>query len=800
MQVVKRDGRREAVAFDKITRRLEHLARGVQPSLRVDVVRVAGAVCAAVRDGITTVRLDELAADTAAGFSTDHPDYSALAARVLVSNLHKHTSDSVVGTFERLADQLAPEFLAAARAHGPELQAMVRYESDYDFDFFGFKTMEKMYLARASDGAVAERPQHMWLRVALALWGWGPRADLARVRDTYDRLRRREFTHASPTLFNAGMRNNNLASCFLMMVPDDSVEGIFDAFAKCAQVRGRGAGLGAGARVCTDRFPPVARPRAQVSKFGGGIGLSVSNVRSRGARIRGTNGASDGLMPLLRVANAVAGYINQGSRRKGSIAVYLQPHHPDLPEFLAAKRNAGDEHLRARDLFYALWVPDLFMRRVEAGGAWSFFDPDACPGLDECWGAEYDALYARYEAEGRAARTVPAQDLWHEVCKSQTETGTPYLLYKDAANAKSNQRHLGALRCSNLCAEILEYVAPDEVAVCTLASVCLPTFVVDGALDLAALAAATRAVARNLDRVVDVCMYPVPEARRSNLRHRPVGIGVQGLHDVFMHLGLPFDSPEAAAVSRDVAETMYHAAVSESAQLAREFGRHESFAGSPASHGLLQCDLWGVAPRTPLAWDTLRADVREHGLRNSLSIAYMPTASTASIFGNVEGAEPLTSNVYSRRTLAGEFAVVNRHLVRALESRGLWTEAVRGAVLARGGSVQGVPGVPPDVQRVFRTAWELSMRAVIDLAADRGPFVCQSQSMNLFVAEPSARKLSSMHFHAWRAGLKTGVYYLRTQPAARALAVTLPAAAPAAAPAAEPCEEFTEEECLFCSA
>lgn len=599
MQVTKRDGRREPVRFDKITQRLSHL-RDLAPRLEVDVTRVAASVCASVHDGVSTARLDEIAAEVAAGMSTDQPGYGALAARILVSNLQKNTSDGVLDTFERMADLLDPEFLRAAREHAGELQAMVDYSSDYDYEYFGFKTMEKLYLTRVG-GRVVERPQHMWLRVALALW----KGDLGRVRETYNLMRRKVFTHASPTLFNAGLRRQQLSSCFLAGIEDDSIDGIFDALTTCARI----------------------------SKYGGGIGLHVSGVRAKGAPIRGTNGESDGLVPMLRVANAVASYVNQGGRRKGSIAVYIEPHHPDIVDVLSLKRNSGDEHLRARDLFYAVWVSDLFMRRVEAGGTWSLFDPARCPGLADSWGDEYAALYERYEAEGLAARQMPAQELWFEILRSQIETGTPYILFKDAANAKSNQQNLGTIKCSNLCSEIIEYTSAEEVAVCTLGSLSLPAFVIDGKFDFEGLMAATRVLARNLDRVIDITYYPIEDARRSNLRHRPVGIGVQGLQDVFFALGLPFDGPEAAALNRRIFESLYYAAVSTSCELAREHGAYSTFDGSPASRGLLQFDLWGVQPEMGYPWGRLKEDISRYGLRNSLSVAPMPTASTANIFG-----------------------------------------------------------------------------------------------------------------------------------------------------------------------
>lgn len=745
MKVLKRHGGLEPVQMDKVAARLAALADG----LAVDIDRVAVAACAAMYDGIPTTRLDQLAADTAYALSTEHPDYGVLAARVLVSDLHKRTEPSAVAAFERMAGLLSPEFMAVARAYGATLDGLLQHDRDYDFDYFGFRTLEKMYLTRV-DGQVVERPQHTWLRVALALWG----LDIERVRETYECLSKKRFTHASPTIFNAGMRHQQLASCFLLGV-EDSVDDIFAALAKCARV----------------------------SKHGGGIGMHVSGVRGRGAHIRGTNGASDGLVPMLRVTNAVADYINQGGRRRGSIAVYIEPWHPDVFDVLDLKKNSGDEHLRARDLFYAVWVPDLFMRRVEAGGEWSLFDPDACPGLATTWGAEFEALYAKYESEGRAARRLPAQDLWFAILRSQIETGVPYLLFKDAVNGKSNQQNLGTIRCSNLCCEICEYTSPDEVAVCTLGSLSLPAFVADGAFDFQALHAATKVLARNLNRVIDITYYPVPEAANSNVRHRPIGVGVQGLQDAFFELRLPFDSEGARELNRKIFETMYHAALETSAELAAEHGAYSSYAGSPASEGRLQPDLWGAraagegwpAEGWRPNWGRLRALVALHGLRNSLSIAPMPTASTSQLLGNCECFEPQTSNLYSRRTLAGEFAVLNVRLVRDLLARGLWTTELKNRIVGADGSLAGLAGVPDDLKDLYKTAWELSQKTLIDLAADRGPYVCQSQSMNLFVAEPTFARLSSMHFYSWKRGLKTGCYYLRTKPASRAAQVTVPA-------------------------
>lgn len=738
MHVTKRNGEREPVHFDKITQRLSHLAYGLDG---VDVTRVAAQVCSSVHDGISTARLDELAADVAVGLLTENPQYGTLAARILVSNLQKNTSEDVMETYGAMSEQLDPHFLACVHAHAPRLQAMVDYSLDFNFDYFGFKTMEKMYLTRV-DGAVVERPQHMWLRVAVALW----KDDLDKVEETYRHLATGKFTHASPTLFNAGMARQQCASCYLCGVEDDSIDGIFEAITKCARI----------------------------SKYGGGIGLHVSGVRSKGTVIKGTNGHSDGLVPMLKVVNSVATYVNQGGRRKGSIAVYIEPHHPDIYDFLALKRNSGDEHMRARDLFYAVWMSDLFMQRVEAGGEWSLFDPHTCPGLNECWGGAYEDLYRLYESQGKASRVVKAQDLWFEILRSQIETGTPYMVYKDAANRKSNQQNLGTIKCSNLCSEILEYTSADEVAVCNLGSLCLPSFVIDNKFDFDGLLAATRVLARNLDKVIDITYYPIEEARRSNLRHRPVGVGVQGLADVFFMLGMPFDSPEAAELNRAIFETIYFGAISVSCELAREQGPYSTYRGSPASMGVLQFDMWGVTPEM-YSWKTLKEDIQAHGLRNSLSVAPMPTASTASIFGNVEAMEPITSNLYSRRTLAGEFAMVNKHLVKDLAARGLWTTAVKNAIVARDGSVQGLAEVPEDLQKLYKTAWELSMKTLIDMAADRGAYVCQSQSLNMFVAEPNFKKLSSMHFYAWKKGLKTGMYYLRSKPAARAVQITVPA-------------------------
>lgn len=744
MKVIKRSGAAEDVDLAKVSARLQPLAEG----LAVDLDQVTVHICASMHDLIPTRKLDQLAADTAYALSTEHPDYGVLAARVLVSDLHKLVPQSASQAFARMAGLLSDDFNAAVEAIGADvLDAIPDYDRDFEYDYFGFRTLERLYLTRVN-GQIAERPQHMLLRIAVALWGTA--GQLGRVRETYDLMSRKHFTHASPTIFNAGMRHQQLASCFLLGV-EDSVDDIFGALAKCARV----------------------------SKHGGGIGMHVSGVRGKGARIRGTNGESDGLVPMLRVANAVADYINQGGRRRGSIAVYIEPHHPDILEVLDLKKNSGDEHLRARDLFYAVWISDLFMKRVKAGAQWTLFDPDACPGLADAHGAAYARLYEAYEAEGRGVKTMDAQTVWFAILRSQIETGVPYVLFKDAVNAKSNQQNLGTIKCSNLCCEICEFTAPDEVAVCTLGSLSLPAFVRrgpgGGMYDFDALHAAARVLARNLDRVIDITYYPVPEAERSNARHRPIGVGVQGLQDAFFEMRLPFDSPAARDLNKRIFETLYHACIGVSADLAQEHGAYETFAGSPASEGRLQFDLWGVPPGDMYDWDALRARVRATGLRNSLSVAPMPTASTSQLLGNCECFEPQTSNLYSRRTLAGEFAVLNTRLVRDLLARGLWTTDLKNRIVAADGSLAAIAEVPPDLKDLYKTVWDLSQKAIIDLAADRGPYVCQSQSMNLFVAEPTFARLSSMHFYSWEAGLKTGCYYLRTKPAARAAQVTVPA-------------------------
>lgn len=750
MRVCKRNGSFENVRFDKITRRLQCLCSGLADAL--SPIKISHKVCQSIYDGIKTSELDQLCAEVAVSLTTDHPDYAQLAARIVVSNIHKSTSPSVLHTFQKLhgftnpngekVRLLSDDAWDVVKKHHKLLDEAIDYEADYNYDYFAIKTLEKLYLTRVC-GKIVERPQHMLLRVAIGIW----KHDIERVIETYRLLSGGWYTHATPTLFNAGMRNAQLASCYLVAMKDDSISGIFDTLSDCATI----------------------------SKWAGGVGLHVHNIRSRNAPIRGTNGVSSGLIPMLRVFNNVARYVNQGGKRNGSIAVYLEPSHPDVFDFLEAKKNTGDEETHARDLFYALWIPDLFMKRVEEGGKWSLFDPDKCPRLADTFGAEYEALYTEYERQGMAQREIDAQELWFAILTAQIETGTPYLLFKDACNERSNQKNLGTIKSSNLCSEIIEYSSPDETAVCNLASISLPRFVTaDGTFDYDRLYEVTKVVARSLDKVIDETFYPIESARRSNIRHRPIGIGVQGLADTFIMMRLPFDSEQAAVVNRRVFETLYFAAIEASMELAKEKGPYSTFDGSPASQGLLQFDLWGQRPLfDKWDWSTLKSQVQAHGLRNSLSIALMPTASTSQILGNCECIEPYTSNIYVRKTMAGEFVVVNKHLVQDLVRAGMWNKAVKDRIIYHGGSIQEIQEIPQHIKDLYRTAYELKQKTLIDLAAQRGPFVCQSQSLNLFVGQPTFKKLSSMHFYAWKSGLKTGVYYLRTQPASKPVQVTL---------------------------
>jgi len=766
MYVVKRDGRRETILFDKITSRIEKLCYGLNRDY-VQPVEVAKKVIVGMYDGIATTRLDELAAETAASLTAMHPDYALLAARIAISNLHKETLKSFSETMRALyhyidpatgqkAPLLADEVMQVVNQNAEQLDSAIIYSRDYDYDYFGFKTLERSYLLKMN-GKVAERPQHLLMRVAVGIH----QSDIAAAIKTYELMSEKWYTHATPTLFNAGTPKPQLSSCFLLSLKEDSIDGIYDTL----------------------------KQTAKISQSAGGIGLSIHNVRATGSYIRGTNGTSNGVVPMLRVFNDTARYVDQGGgKRKGSFAIYLEPWHADIFDFLDLKKNHGKEELRARDLFFALWIPDLFMKRVEENGKWSLFCPNEAPGLHDCWGDEFEALYRRYEQEDRARKTVDAQELWFAILESQIETGTPYMLYKDAANRKSNQQNLGTIRSSNLCTEIIEYTSADEVAVCNLASVALPRFVTSNLqFDHQKLYEITYTVTRNLNKVIDVNYYPVEEARRSNMRHRPIGIGVQGLADVFILMRHPFESPEARKLNREIFETLYFASMSASCDMAREEGAYESYAGSPLSRGMFQFDLWGVTPSKRWDWDELRARVAQYGARNSLLLAPMPTASTSQILGNNECFEPYTSNIYSRRVLSGEFVVVNKHLLHDLVNEGLWNLALKDKIVAANGSVQNIKEIPEHLRELYRTAWEIKQKTIIDMAADRGAFICQSQSMNVFMTDVNFAKLTSMHFYAWKAGLKTGMYYLRTKAAAQAVKFTVQQhAEPAAGPSRVP--------------
>ena len=757
MHVLKRDGTLEQVSFDKIMQRIHRLCwpEGAKPTLKgsraqtglsVDVSRIVGSICASIVDGISTTKLDDLTADKAASLTTVNPDYGILAARIGVSNLQKQTSESVVDTFGKMSHLLNDNFKQDVQEFGTEYQKIVDYARDFDFDYFGFKTMERMYLTKVG-GKIVERPQHTYLRIAVALW----RGDIAKVKTTYDALSLRKFTHASPTIFNAGLKHANLASCFLAHVPD-SLGDIFKVLGDCSQM----------------------------SKHGGGIGLNISDIRGSGSRIAGTNGESDGIVPMLRVYDATSAYANQGGRRKGSFAIYLEPHHPDIMDFLMLRRNQGEESIRARNLFYAVWLNDTFMKRVEADADWSLLDPSECPGLSDVYGDEYEKMYVDYETRGMARKTVKARDVWNTMIITQIETGMPYVSNKDAVNRANMQMNAGVIKGSNLCNEIVEYSSKDETAVCVIGSIVLKNYVKNGKFDLEDMRRHVKILVKNLDKSIDIMSYATKEAKNSNMLRRPVGVGVQGLQDVFFKLKLPFDSQEARELNREIFEHIYFAAVESSAELAEVHGPHPTFEGSPASQGKMQYHLWGATPKSNLDWAGLEKRVK-NGVRNSLTTALMPTASTAQICGSVEAFEPITSNIYSRRTLAGEFPVVNSYLVRDLIERGTWSEAMKNKIIANNGSVQRVIGIPPELKAVYKTAWEISMKTVIDLAADRAPFVDQTQSMNLFLASPSLKSVSSMLFYAWKRNLKTIMYYLRSQPSANAIAVTV-------------------EECLVCSA
>ncbi|XP_059474127.1 ribonucleoside-diphosphate reductase large subunit [Neocloeon triangulifer] len=753
MFVLKRDGRKEEVHFDKITSRIQKLCYGLNMEY-VDPPSITLKVINGLYPGVTTVELDNLAAETAATLTTKHPDYAILAARIAVSNLHKETKKTfseVMDDLHKMVNKhngkktpmLSDLHHKIIMENADRLNSSIIYDRDFSYNYFGFKTLERSYLLRI-DNKVAERPQHMLMRVAVGIHG----EDIDAAIHTYNLLSERFFTHASPTLFNAATVKPQLSSCFLLTMKDDSIEGIYDTLKQCALI----------------------------SKSAGGIGLNVHCIRASGSYIAGTNGISNGLVPMLRVYNNTARYVDQGgNKRPGAFAIYLEPWHADVFEFLDLKKNTGKEEVRARDLFFALWIPDLFMKRVESNGDWSLMCPHESPGLADCWGEEFEKLYEKYENEGRFRRKVKAQKLWYAIIESQVETGTPYMLYKDACNSKSNQQNLGTIKCSNLCTEIVEYSSPDEIAVCNLASIALNMFVKpDRTYDFHKLKEVTKTATKNLNKIIDVNYYPVPEAERSNKRHRPIGLGVQGLADTFILMRLPFDTPKARELNKRIFETIYFGALEASCELAKDLGTYETYDGCPVSKGILQHDMWGVDPGNDLwNWTELREKIKQHGLRNSLLVAPMPTASTAQILGNNESIEPYTSNIYTRRVLSGEFQVVNHHLLRDLTERGLWNDEIKSTIIAHNGSIQNVDGLPEDLKDLYRTVWEISQKSILEMAADRGAFIDQSQSLNVHIAEPNYGKLTSMHFFAWKNGLKTGMYYLRTKPAANAIQFTV---------------------------
>ena len=752
MYVVKRDGRRESVKFDKITARIEKLCYGLD-SRYVNPIDVSKKVIDGLYDGVGTVELDKLTAETAAAMTTVHPDFAILAARIAVSNLHKETSKSFSNTMKRLYTYVDPttnenaplisrETYGVIKANAAKLDSTLIYDRDFNYDFFGFKTLERSYLLK-TNGRVTERPQHMLMRVALGIHG----EDVDAAIETYHLMSEKWFTHATPTLFNAGTPKPQMSSCFLLTMQEDSIDGIYDTLKQCALI----------------------------SQSAGGIGLSIHKVRAKGSYIKGTNGVSNGLVPMLRNFDMTARYVDQGGgKRKGSFAIYLEPWHADIFDFLDLKKNHGKEELRARDLFYAMWCSDLFMKRVEENAEWSLFCPSEAKGLADVYGDEFEKLYEKYEREGKARQTIKAQDLWFAILESQTETGTPYMLYKDHANRKSNQKNLGTIRSSNLCTEIMEYTAPDEVAVCNLASIALPKFVIDGQFDHNKLFEITKVATKNLNKVIDRNYYPVEEAKNSNMRHRPIGLGVQGLADTFSMLRLPFESEEAQSLNEDIFETIYFAAMTASMEDAIQDGPYETYEGSPVSKGIFQFDMWGVNPKSGRwDWTELKQQVKKNGVRNSLLVAPMPTASTSQILGNNECFEPYTSNIYTRRTLSGEFIVINKHLLKDLIELGLWNDEMKQQLIAANGSIQQFQEIPQNIKDLYKTVWEISQKKLIDMSADRGAYIDQSQSFNVHMQNPNFGKLTSMHFYAWKKGLKTGMYYLRTKAAADAIKFTI---------------------------
>ena len=751
MYVVKRDGKKESVKFDKITARIVKMCYGLDPLVSPEAVAMK--VIEGLFDGVSTTELDNLAAEVAAAKTIDHPDYALLASRIAVSNLHRETKKTfsevmhdmyhyVDNKTNEAASLLADDVYQIIMDNKEVLDSSIIYDRDFRYDYFGFNTLTRSYLMRLY-GKIVERPQQMLMRVAIGIH----KDDIQSAIKTYNLMSEGWFTHATPTLFNSGTPKPQMSSCFLLTMKEDSISGIYDTLKSCAQI----------------------------SQSAGGIGLSIHDIRATGSYIKGTNGASNGIVPMLRVFNDTTRYVDQGGgKRKGSFAIYIEPWHADVFDFLDLKKNHGKEEQRARDLFYALWIPDLFMKRVKENGDWTLMCPHECPGLSDTHSAEFEALYTKYEQEGKGRKTIKAQDLWFKILESQIETGTPYMLYKDAANSKSNQQNLGTIKSSNLCTEIIEYTAPDEVAVCNLASLALPKFVTEeGTFDHDKLFEVTYQATLNLNRIIDNNFYPVEEARNSNMRHRPIGLGVQGLADAFIMLGFPFESEEARALNREVFETIYFASMTASKDLAKVDGPYQTIKGSPVSKGVFQFDMWGVTPTSRWEWDILKSEVKKHGVRNSLLVAPMPTASTAQILGNNECFEPYTSNIYTRRVLSGEFIIVNKHLLKDLVREGLWNKDMRQKIMAANGSIQNIQDIPQRLKELYKTAWEISQKAIVEQAADRGAYICQSQSLNIFMENANFGKLTSMHFYGWEKGLKTGMYYLRTKAATDAIKFTV---------------------------
>jgi len=763
MLVCKRNNTHEEVSFDKVLKRIKVLSHDLTG---VSVHELAQKVCGRIYDGVKTSELDELAATMCSSMLVEHPDYGALAARISTSNHHKNTSPSFSETIQMLydADIISQELYDVVQDNKAKLNSCIDYSKDYDYDYFGFMTLEKMYLLKVN-GKTVERVQHMLMRVSLAIHG----NDIREALQTYDLMSNKFFIHATPTLFNAGTKRAQMSSCFLVHMESDSIEGIFNTLQDCAMI----------------------------SKYAGGIGLHIHNIRCKNSVIRGTNGVSSGIIPMLRMVNNTARYVNQAGRRNGSIAVFLEPWHADVESFLELKKNHGAEEERARDLFYAMWVPDLFMKRVRDNGKWSLMCPDQCHGMADVFGDEFEKLYEEYEAQGKFIKQINAQDLWFKILESQIETGVPYIGFKDHVNKKTNQSNIGVIKSSNLCMEICEVSKPDEVAVCNLASICLKTFVNNKTFDFEKLHDVTKVLVKNLNKIIDKNFYPIQKAAISNNRHRPIGVGVQGLADAYVLMGFPFESQGAIQLNKDIFETMYHAALEESVEIAKKYGPYSSYDGCPASKGILQFDMWNVKPSDRYDWPALKESIKEHGLRNSLLLAPMPTASTSQIMGSNECFEPFTSNIYKRKTLAGEFIIVNKYLMIELIRRGIWNKSVRDKLIIRDGSVQTIDEIPDDIKELFKTVWEIKQRSIIDQAADRGAFICQSQSMNLFMEAPDFRKLSSMHFYSWSKGLKTGIYYLRSKAKSRTQQFTID---PRIAKLEDREHREDQAECTSCSA